>query len=234
MIKNCLFDKANFSLKLLQKFNNRKELYKHHISFLPKDVDTLSITSPAQRCISALKGNNPKEIAFLIDLKTGKPLRMFEGDAKSCLIDLGSIDCNSVKLIHGHPALDNSGITLPVSLQDFLVLNTNNKIKNITAYNIKGKQSYLEKNNDYVQLGSRDLIALKNRYANFLLNNSSDTKKIEKLIQYCKTHKNSFSIKHEISKQLTELQNNKDAAVIIDNFWKENAKELHLKYFSNF
>lgn len=186
------------------------------------------------KCIEALNSSKPKELAFLLDSKSGKVIGEFSGDAKSCVIS-GKINGDEVVLLHGHPVINGSSKTLPVSLQDFVVLNDNSNLKQIIAFNRKGHKYSLTKMDGYQKLSSSEMKGVKDSYLRYLLNNSSknDTKTISDLIAYCKANPNNCeSIKGKVAEEITNLQYKEAAADLIDEFWKNNAKSLNLEYYS--
>lgn len=186
------------------------------------------------KCVEALNSSKPKEVAILLDSKSGKVLGEFSGDAKSCIIN-GKIIGEDVVVLHGHPALKGSSKTLPVSFQDFLVLNSNDNIKQVIAFDKSGHKYYLKKLEEYKQLSTLNLRSLKNEYLKYLLENSSkqDTKHINDLVAYCKANPNNCeSIKNKVAEEITNLQYKESAVDLIDGFWKDNAKSLNLEYYS--
>lgn len=186
------------------------------------------------KCIEALNSSKPRELAFLLDSKSGKVVGEFAGDAKSCVIN-GKISGEEVVLLHGHPAINGSSKTLPVSLQDFVVLNDNSNLKQIVAFNRKGHKYSLTKMEGYQKLSNSEMKGLKDSYLMYLLNNSSkkDTTKIRDLVAYCKANPNNCdSIKGKVAEEITNLQYKEAAADLIDEFWKNNAKSLNLEYYS--
>lgn len=178
------------------------------------------------RCIEALKCENPYELVVLLDKRSGKLLKEFSGGVFECKIDL---PMNPTILLHGHPPID--GVSLPVSVQDFILMNNSN-IDKIVAYNIHGHQSFLQKEINFVPLDELQLAKLKNDYISFLIKSVPDTSKIKDLIEYCMKNKDSQMVKQEIAERFTDLQYK--SPEIIDYFWQEYAPKLNLRYFSNF
>lgn len=191
------------------------------------------------KCVDALKGKNPKEVVYILDEKSGACLAERIGDASSCVIDLrqiNKVDTGGLTLLHGHPASTVNSKTLPISLADFQVIN-DSKISKIVAYNSKGEQSFLRKNSNFHPLSESEIRILKNRYLEELLNNTSNTdilKKIKELKIYVKQNPNSDAVKHEIARQIDQLQYQNDSSEIIDRFWRKNASSINLTYFSDF
>lgn len=186
------------------------------------------------KCIEALNSAKPRELVFLLDSKSGKVVGEFTGDAKSCVIN-GKINGDDVVLLHGHPAIKGSSKTLPVSLQDFIVLNDNSKLTQIVAFDKKGHKYSLTKQKDYQKLSKMKMKELKDSYLRYLLENSSknDTKTIRDLVAYCKANpSNCESIKGKIAEEITNLQYKDAAPDLIDEFWKNNANSLNLEYYS--
>lgn len=186
------------------------------------------------KCIEALNSSKPKEIAYILDSKSGKVLGEFSGDAKSCVID-GKITGDNMVLLHGHPALKGSSKTLPLSLQDFIVLNSNDGLKQIIAFDKNGNKYSLKKLEEFQKLSKSQIKSLKSGYLKYLLENSSkaDTKHIDSLMAYCKANPNNCeSIKWKVAEEITNLQYKESAVELIDSFWKNNAKSLNLEYYS--
>lgn len=188
------------------------------------------------RCVTALCGKNPREAVCIVDKKSGELLTSSIGDAESCVIDLGlnGLKGRDLILYHGHVQTP-SGKTLPVSLQDFLVMNDTN-IEKIIAFNSNGKQSFLKKNPNFNTLNSDEIIQLKNQYRQALLAGSkaADTAKIRELQDYVSKHPDARGVKVEIVERLNALQQKDNAHDIIDKFWRHNAHNYNLTYFSEF
>ena len=195
-----------------------------------KDPYQQAYTGYIYSCVEALNSSNPKELVFLIDNKTGECIAKAAGDAVSCSFDKPTFK-NTATLLHGHTPIDDSS-TLPVSLQDFIVLNNNKKINQIIAFDKKGKKSFFKKTDAFKQLSAQEMKKLKHSYMEYLLNNSEskDQKHIKSLIQYCKSNPNSTGVKAEIVKSFNELQYKKYSGDIIDEFWKLKSPELNIEY----
>lgn len=222
-LDSAKIDKTKISLDQVKKYSNK--------SLTPFQK---SYYDSKYKCIEALNSSKPKEVAFLLDSKSGKVLGEFSGDAKSCIIN-GKISGDDVVLLHGHPALKGSSKTLPVSFQDFIVLNDNSNLKQIIAFDKKGHKYSLTKQKDYKKLSTIEMKGLKDSYLRYLLDNSSkkDTKTISDLMAYCKANPNNCeSIKGKVAEEITNLQYKETAADLIDEFWKEKAKSINLKYYS--
>jgi hypothetical protein len=191
------------------------------------------------KCIKALKGSDKKELAFVIDEQSGKCITSSIGDAKSCVLDVDSMENinprHTLILVHGHPEVGNSSKSLPISLQDFIALN-NSKIKKIIAYNVKGEESFLYKNSSFIPLGKEQLKQLKYEYLKTILDKSTgeNVNKIKELITYSQKNINATAVRAEIASRLTKLQEEDGASAIIDSFWREKAASLNLTYHSDF
>lgn len=188
------------------------------------------------RCVTSLLGKHPREAVCIVDKQSGELLTSILGNAETCLFDLGINGRKGRDLIlyHGHVKTPN-GKTLPVSLQDFLVINDTN-IEKIVAFNSNGKQSFLKKNHNFRTLSSDEIIQVKNQYMQALLNGSksSDTVKIKELQDYVSKHPDATGVKVEIVERLNALQQKDNAHDIIDKFWCHNANKYNLIYFSEF
>lgn len=182
------------------------------------------------KCVEALKGKNPYELAIIIDKNTGKCLGEFVGGGASCEISLPAGNSPLV-LLHGHPSVNN--ITLPVSLQDFMLMNGSN-IDKIIAYNSKGEQSFLRKMPDFVRLNADEISQLKADYIRYVIGAAplEEANKIKNLMKYCTENRNAISVKQEIVERINSLQYS--SAGIVNNFWRKNSKKLNLEYFSDF
>lgn len=183
------------------------------------------------KCIQALKSQNPYELAIVIDKLSGKSIGEFYGVGKSCEFILPN-SSNSLILIHGHPRIGE--FTLPVSIQDFIVLNNNSNLDKVVAYNINGEQSFLQKSKGYNQLTNNEIDNMKFCYIQFLINNAAKDKKlkIKELISYCKKNENNLFIKQKIAENLDELQYTPEN--LVNKFWQENAKHYKLEYFCDY
>lgn len=187
-----------------------------------------------QNCVSALKSSNPYELAYVIDKKTQIPVSKFVGNLHSCEIDLQGVS-SPVYIIHSHPSVIGD-ISLPVSLQDYILMNNNPFIEKVVAYNIKGEESYLLKKPNFVSLSEKELENLKLRYSIFLINNLpvEVSKKVKSLINYSMNNKNCDVINQEIADRLNNIQHSEFAPEIIDKFWREFSPYCNVEYFSNF
>ena len=182
-------------------------------------------------CVEALNSSNPKELVFLLDNKTGECVEKAVGDAVSCEFNKPA-GKRLVSLLHGHAPILDGTETLPVSLQDFIVLNNNKNITQIVAFDKKGKESYLKKLDTFEQLSSSGLKELKKSYMKYLLDNSpkKDVEYINSLRTYCKYNPDSTGVKSQIAKSITGLQNKEYSKELVNEFWKEKAAELNLEY----
>jgi Fe-S oxidoreductase len=124
-------------------------------------------------------------------------------------------------------------MTLPVSLQDFIVLN-NTKLQKITAFNSKGMSSTLEKTENYVTLKPEAIDNLKRLYLKELLDQSprDKTDYIRELLRQSKENQANSALKREITNRLNDLQYQEGADLIIDGFWKKHANKYGLNYTS--
>lgn len=193
--------------------------------------DTFSADIYKSRCINALKSENPHELAFIIDKKSGQCLGSFVGDEMSCAVDIPKTS-SSLILLHGHPQVNGS--SMPVSLKDFLLMNESN-IDKIVAYNNKGEFSFLQKTSAFRQLSHDEVVKLRAEYMRHIVKTASkeEAQKIDDLARYCVKHKGSELVKQGIAERLSALQY-KSGGIIVDNFWKDLAPKLNLEYFSNF
>lgn len=217
---------------IIKKIQNAKNIFKICKNTITNPVkfqnvpDAFTQDMYKLRCVEALKSDKPYELAILLDKKSGKFINEYSGNALECKIDLPS---NSAVLLHGHPPIN--GVSLPVSVQDFILMNNSN-IDKIVAYNIKGQQSLLQKNANFVRLNPKQISRLKGDYIDFLIKTAPDTCQINDLIKYCLKNKDSLMVKQEIAERLTGLQYK--SPEIIDDFWHKKAPQLNLEYFSNY
>lgn len=197
---------------------------------LGNSPDMFSHNIGKQKCINALKCKNPYELVMVIDKSSGKILGEFMGDLKNCYVKLPQ-KTSPLVLVHGHNSI--KGKTLPVSFQDFLLMNDTN-VNKIVAYNEKGQESYLQKNANFTPLSKKQIEQLKVSFLYHILNNASSAEadKVKSLIKYCIKNKNSKLVKQEIAEKINDLQFKSDG--LIDKFWRKNAPKLNLEYFSNF
>ena len=190
------------------------------------------------KCIEALNSPNPVERVILIDKATGKIALERTGDAQNCAVmfsNFAPYKGRKFILHHGHPAIDNKGTSLPVSLQDFLVMNDAPSLEQIFAYNKKGQQSYVKKKANFVKLDYSQVEKLKNNYTKAILDGENkETLKIRELMQYVKTHPEARGVKAEITERLNSLQLHSSMKDNIDNFWRENASKVNMTYYSEF
>lgn len=190
------------------------------------------------KCVEALNSPNPIERVILIDKATGKIKFELTGDAQNCAVGLSNFTPFKGKtfiLHHGHPAVDNNGTSLPVSLQDFLVMNDTPSLEQVIAYNKFGQQSYLKKNKNFEKLNSTQIKELKNAYTIAIMSGKNkDINKINELLQYVKTHPEAMGVKAEIAERLNSLQHNSSMKDNIDKFWRKNADKVNVTYYSDF
>lgn len=190
------------------------------------------------KCIDALNSPNPVERVILIDKATGKIAHERTGDAQNCAVMFSNFaPCKGKTFIlhHGHPAIDSKGTSLPVSLQDFLVMNDASGLEQVIAYNKAGQQSYLKKKVNFEKLNHSQIEELKAAYTQAILNGENkDTTKINELMQYVKSHPEARGVKAEIAERLNSLQLRSSMKDNIDNFWRENASKVNMTYYSEF
>lgn len=190
------------------------------------------------KCIDALNSPNPVERVILIDKATGKIALERTGDAQNCAVmfsNFAPYKGRTFILHHGHPAIDNKGTSLPVSLQDFLVMNDASGLDQVIAYNKAGQQSYLKKKASFEKLNHSQVEKLKATYTKAILNGvNNDTTKIQELMQYVKSHPEARGVKAEIAERLNSLQLHSSMKDNIDNFWRENASKVNMTYYSEF
>lgn len=207
---------------------------------MSKQTNYLRANTYKDRCIQSVNSNNPREVAFLLDNDTGVCLGEFQGDAGLCEISAKSLKSklgkHSFTLMHSHPPIEGvPDMSLPVSLQDFEVMN-NTDISKLIAYNAKGEYSSLKKSCDYVPLDKASVKELKKEYFEFLLNNSdpTETQKLKELLRYTAKNPNASAVKHEIAQRMTALQFKQGADRVIDSFWSKFAEKIKLIYSTNF
>ncbi len=225
LIKKC------FTHKLNKLINNK---YKTNVFNLNNQIPDKFISDIYKcDCINALNSENPYELVYVLEKHSEKCVGRFIGGTADCRLDFKNLPKNTpLILLHGHPANPN-GASLPVSLQDFIIMNDTN-IEKIVAYGIDGRQSFLKKQPDFVPLNSKEIKMLKRKYLDFLINSASveDKQKIDKLIKYCINNKNAKAVKHEIAEKLNELQYKSGSRSVIDSFWRDNAEGLKLIYYA--
>ena len=182
-------------------------------------------------CAEALNGKNPFEKLFILNANTNAIVKELNGDAQNCYIDKIFFKKDFVKIIHGHTKF-KSGATSPVSFQDFKILNTYNKLTEITAVDSQKRTSTLRKKTNFQSLSKSEFEQLKNKYIEYLMKYASekDRKKIEELQKYCREHKDAYAVRGQIAELLTELQYNENGVKAINHFWKDMAAKLKLEY----
>ena len=193
-----------------------------------------------QRCISALQGNRPFEKTIVFDTQTGKADGEFDGSKQSCIIKVdNNKPKNSLEIHHGHPQYNINGecFTLPVSMDDLEVLNANNSVKKIIAYDVQGHKSELSKSNDFQPLTKEQLEDLKSDFLVELkkLLPQKTQNQFEYLDGYCKKHtQESPFIMVKMFKHILQTQYSKEGAKTIDKFWENNSEKYNLNYYSEF
>lgn len=191
-------------------------------------------------CVNALKGNNPYETTIIYDKQTQSVIGKFKGNDKNCKIHIdNSKPQNSLEIHHGHPQQSENGInyTLPVSMEDFEVLNNNNSVSKITAYNISGEKSELEKGKDFIALAPEQTEELKSDYLAELKKAMPDEiqSKFEYLQKQAKKHKKEAPfIIMSMYKKILNFQYTREGAKAIDTFWKNYSDKYNLSYTSDF
>lgn len=221
IIKKLLATKKLFKIERNSLFNPIKP------KLLP---DIFSYSIGKQKCIDALCGENPYEKAVIIEKLSGKILSEFSGDLTKCSLNLPK-SSSPLIIVHGHVPVN--GKTLPVSIQDFILMNDSN-VQKLVAFNKIGQETYLQKKADFKPLNKSQIEQLKIAYLRHILSNASPEKvdKVKALIKYCIKNKNAKLIKQEIAENLNELQFS--TTDLVEKFWKQNAPKLNLEYFSNF
>lgn len=220
--------KEIINTKSLNKIINKNNITNPIKNIFGRDEFCLDVYKA--KCIKALNCETPHEVAIILDKNTHKYLGEFYGGAESCAVNLNKFSSPLI-LLHGHPPINK--MTLPVSFQDFLLMNEHN-IDKLVAYNIRGEQSFLQKTAQFQNLNQKEIEELNIDFICHLIKSApkEEVEKINKLINYCKKHKNSRLVEQEIAESLSRLQFR--SGKIIDNFWHDNAKKLNLEYFSNY
>ncbi|MDY6309925.1 MAG: hypothetical protein SPL72_01465 [Cyanobacteriota bacterium] len=219
-------DMADIKINKMQNISSTEILKKQN--FLNADI---------KKCVTALQGDNPREYAILADEKTGKVVTEGMGSITRCRLFLKNFDYpvkkKKLSIFHGHiPIITKAGkMTLPVSLQDFIVLN-DSPVRKIVSFDAKGRSAVLEKMEDFKKLTPEDLSDLKSYYMKELLNQSPKDKTdgIKKLYEYSKTHPQDLAVKREITNEINRLQYQEGADKIIDGFWKKYSQDYRLRY----
>ena len=183
-----------------------------------------------QECINALTCEMPFERVFVVDSKTDALLAKLDGGVNTCTIPRKLLKGQNVAILHGHPKLSN-GLTSPISLQDFIVLNSEG-VSEIVVYNSSGGQSVLKKTNKFKTLSGKGIEELKSNFIKHLYEYADDETKVrlDNLFEYVHKKKDSDLIKQEIADILTELQTKECGIIATDDFWRVNAAKYGLEY----
>lgn len=182
-------------------------------------------------CVNALKETNPYEKVIIYESKTQNHIATICGNNNSCEIPSKLLRHGDYSIVHGHPAL-KSGLTPPVSFQDFILLNNTRCLSEITALDKNGKESVLKKTNSFKKLNMKELERLKVIFTEYLIENSNEAEKqkIKALLNFCNTHTNNIIEKQQIAELLDKVQYTNSGVKAIDLFWRENALQIGLEY----
>lgn len=184
------------------------------------------------RCIDALKDTKPYEKVFILDSRTGVKLSEINGQLESCKISQKLINNGDVTVLHGHPQFEN-GVSLPVSLQDFILMN-DSSVNEIVAYNINGLESSLKKTPKFEKLKSSQIKELKNKYLNYLYTYASNTNKEEFDLFRSQIQMSKYPLvyKMKLLNLINSMQKEKEGAIAIDKFWLNEASKYNIIYKS--
>ncbi len=205
----------------------------------PNDISPLSSPENAKNCcINILKKKNT-ESYYIVD-QDKNIIEFREGGKTSCNIFINNekYPKSSLQVIHSHPTFSDKSeeYTLPISVDDFHVLNSNIAIKEVTAIDKNGKFSKLEKSSNFKPIKKRKLKILVADFYSYLYNSmtTEEKEKIQILKKYCNENpNNSDSISLKIMKDISSQQHTKTGAIAIHKFWLDNAEKYGLSYSTN-
>lgn len=205
----------------------------------PNDISPLSSPENAKNCcINILKKKNT-ESYYLVD-SDQNVIDFREGGKTSCNISINNEKYanSSLQIVHSHPTFSDKDeeYTLPVSVDDFHVLNSNIAVKEVIAIDKNNRFSKLEKNSNYKPIKKKMLKNLVTDFYSYLYNSmtTEEKEKIQILKKYCNENpNNSDSISLKIMKDISSQQHTKTGAIAIHKFWLDNAQKYGLSYSTN-
>lgn len=195
----------------------------------------LNSSSAKQVALQELISSN-KENAYILDDKE-KVISFFSGGAKSCIVNVQNdkYDKESLTVVHTHPSFKTNGkeFSLPVSIDDLIVLNSNKALKKVVSIDKEGKTSSLSKAEGFKALKRKEIKALQEKLIEYLSINipAEQKEEIKQLVDYCeKNPNNSDSITRKVIEKILDVQTTKEGAKAIHDFWTENASTYNLIY----
>lgn len=190
-------------------------------------------------CVSALKYNKPFERAVLYNRSSNVVEDEFTGSDVECPISIDSrCKNNSLEIYHGHLLQCENGIyyTNPISFTDFELFNKIPQIYKITAYDINGKESTLQKKNSFKEIPENELKQLNNELLRRLrksLPTSVQDQLYRKLDNY-ERNKEDKNLLVQIYDKIISVQDSYKGAIAINKFWSDMADKYQMTYFCDY
>lgn len=134
--------------------------------------------------------------------------------------------------LHGHP--EHNGYSSPLSFNDFEILNNDESLNEIVAFNKNGEKSILRKKDNFKKLDNETIKRMLQDYRNKLIEESK-IKMPEKWNQVGKSIKNDFcNYTYTEEHVIIEYQQSLEGIKCIHNYWKNIAPKYNLEYKTNY
>ena len=197
------------------------------------------------RITEALNYPLPYEHAIYINNANNEILAEFRGTESEVVTALSLFDKlklafynKGATLVHGHPEYEN-GITAPISYPDFETLTTNKYVTHVIAMDKNGKISQLEKLPYYYNLSqeTKDKVFYDHISINFDSFEATHPEIYKELIKKYLEETDSIEksiLKQELDFYVSNQDSTKHTNRAMHRYWRKNAQNLGLEYFSNF
>ena len=134
--------------------------------------------------------------------------------------------------LHGHP--EHNGYSSPLSFNDFEILNNDESLNEIVAFNKNGEKSILRKKDNFKKLDNETIKSMLQDYRNKLIEESKINMP-EKWNQVGKSIKNDFcNYTYTEEHVIIEYQQSLEGIKCIHNYWKNIAPKYNLEYKTNY
>lgn len=175
------------------------------------------------KVVSALNAETPFEYLVFVS-RNNNILGEFEGGQGSVDGRLKYSDYLKMFLpntgytsIHGHPA--QGGFSTPISYSDFLILNNDDNLDEVIAFNNKGEYSKLKKKKGFKPINPDKTYELHKRLWDDIT---------------CSVRELSVDKREPEPEEIEEYLRGIDGIKQVHTFWKENASKLNVEYETNY
>ena len=184
------------------------------------------------KIVKNLKKEYPCEYMVYLDNNSNDVLGEYRGSAGAVYGNLSYFDYLRTRLpgvyytvLHGHPA--RNGYSTPISFPDFGVLNEKSAVKKVTAININGEYSSLEKTDNFEPIDEITISKMRHNLWDSLVIES----KKHMPDKWAKIDENCEFFARDL---VCEYQGTLEGIKYMHNYWIETAPKLNLKYETNY